>query len=98
MINQRIKKDAERFSDDKKLELIGYLKSTVQLLSDKETYQEAIYEIAGLMSLDYVRSLPNDDKLIEIMSIAGQLEVPADFTDSKLQHLVKLIKELKVSA
>jgi len=94
MSNEIINATFEASPDEKKLELVSYLKSAVQLLSDKEKYQGAVYDIAGLMSSDYVRTLPNDDKLIEIMSLAGELEIPDDYTDQKLQSLIELINNL----
>lgn len=47
--------------------------SRFQSVSD-DTF-DAAYNLAGLMATDYVRSLPDDDPLLDILVIAGELEI-----------------------
>lgn len=64
--------DAEKAHQD----LIAYIKSeALRLLPlSKETYKTA-YRFAGLMVTDYVRGLPDDDPVVDVLAIAGELEI-----------------------
>lgn len=78
-----------------KNELITYLKSCAQLLlSDKTNRAGVAYEIAGLMSTKYARSLENDSELDEILTMAGELETEDASNDDRWMELVNKINDL----
>lgn len=54
------------------------------------------YDIAGLLSLNFVRQLPDNDPISDVLALAGQLELPEshrdpDATWAALQKLVTLV-------
>lgn len=82
-------------SDDKRLLITNYLTSCLPILEVSNNYlNKAIYNIASLMSTEYVRSLDEDDEINEILTIAGEMEVPTDNSQDNLDLLIILIKNL----
>lgn len=65
-------------------EIISYLKSKARNFgSDEERNREIAYEIAGMMSIESVRKLDARDPIVEVMSLAGELELPKELATSK---------------
>jgi hypothetical protein len=61
-------------------------------LPDKEVERKTFaYNIASLLSTNYVRSLEENDPVIETLTLAGELEVPNDNSQKKWQELCRLI-------
>ncbi|HMH70019.1 MAG TPA: hypothetical protein VK502_01345 [Candidatus Saccharimonadales bacterium] len=75
--------------------LIGFLDDVLLTLkSDKQAAPMVAYEIAGMLSTHFSRSLPEGDPLLEIMIIAGELEVESEDTEELTQELIKKIEAL----
>ena len=82
-------------SDKKRLLVTNYLTSCLPILTDSKDYLDAvIYNIAGLASTEYIQSLAEDDEINDIITIAGEMEVPADNNQDNLDLLINLIKNL----
>ncbi len=81
-------------NNQNRLALINYLKNNIQSLGDNEKYSETVYNMAGMMSANYVHSLPDDDILMQILTLAGELEVEDENTNENLNHLIYLINQL----
>ena len=82
-------------SDDKRLLVTNYLTSCLPILeSDREYLNKVIYNIAGLMSTEYIQSLAESDEINEILTIAGEMENPTDNNQDNLDLLIALIKSL----
>jgi len=50
------------------------------LESDQLSSSQIAYSIAGMLSSDFAQKLSDDDPLMEIMTIAGELEVAPENT------------------
>jgi len=77
--------------------LVGFLKSQVQAYKDNPEMGEQIaYSIVGMMSDDFVRSLPDDDPCMQIMEMAGELELPAEHRSDSANwdNLIQKIEDL----
>jgi hypothetical protein len=82
------------FSDANKArqDVINFIKEEMRhfaSLSD-DTYRSA-YTLAGLMATDYVRTLPEEDPIVDILSAAGELEIaPPESEDLRKEILQKV--------
>ncbi len=82
-------------NESQKQELVGYLKKQLeQYREDPSRGENIAYDIAGLLSLESIRALPEDDILVLIMIMAGELELPMEHrTDEtswgKLSELIE---------
>ena len=82
-------------SDNKRLLITNYLISCLPLLEVSNNYlNKVIYNIASLMSAEYIQSLDENDEINEILTIAGEMEVPTDNSQDNLDLLITLIKNL----
>ncbi|MCX4098027.1 hypothetical protein [Nocardia sp. alder85J] len=63
-----------------------------QVLSD-DTF-DAAYDLAGLMTTDYVRSLPDDDPLLGILALAGELEIKPPGSEKLAREIAAKIATL----
>ena len=83
--NQDIFKSLWGVQDPEKarLNLASHVKSQLpRFQSVSEDTFAAAYDLAGLMATDYVRSLPDDNPLLDILELAGELEIkPPDSQD-----------------
>ena len=73
--------------------IIEYIKDQKHYFESltKETYVAA-YQLAGLMATDYAASLSDTDPVIDILSLAGELEIaPSDSDDLRNDILRKII-------
>lgn len=61
------------------------------LLALKSGKQPA-YEIAGMLASKFTQSLEEDDPLLEVMIIAGELEVKPKNTEELTQELIAKIE------
>lgn len=81
--------------DKKRQELIAYLKTCVDTLpSDEDGRQAIAYNMTSLLSTDYARSLTGTDTVDEVLTLAGELEVPDDNSSAKWTELCKLVHAL----
>lgn len=64
--------------------------------ADAEQRREIAYRLAGLLSHEVVRSLPEDDPLVSVLAMAGQLELPPAHRDrsASWERLDQLIDDL----
>lgn len=62
-----------------------------ELKANQYSTTEIAYNIAGLMATDYVKSLPGDDPLHPILTIAGELEIEAFNADILRDELIAAI-------
>lgn len=85
------------YSDARKArgELIAYLKAETQHMipSSEDTYASA-YILAGLMATDYVRTLSDEDPIIDILTIAGELEISPPNSEELAADLVQKVQSL----
>lgn len=65
------------------------------LKSGQDSAAIIAYSIAGLMATDYVKSLPSDDPLNEILVIAGELEIDPENKEALKNELIRAIDQLK---
>ncbi|RWZ78484.1 MAG: hypothetical protein EOT05_01870 [Candidatus Microsaccharimonas sossegonensis] len=80
--------------DTKRTELISFLKSINGVLhAYPEKSREVAYDIAGILSTEYARSL-SDKNIDSILTLAGELESEEDLNNSNWYLLANLINEL----
>jgi hypothetical protein len=90
----KIFSELQDFSDANKArqDIITFMKEEMchfASLSD-DTYRSA-YTLAGLMATDYVRTLPEEDPIVDILSAAGELEItPPESEDLRKEILQKV--------
>lgn len=87
----------DKLDEKSRAELIEYLKTQLEKAKEEGVDEKAIsYEIAGLLSLDAVRSLPEDDDILQVATIAGELELPEEHrsADVSWQKMSEKIEEL----
>jgi hypothetical protein len=87
--------DTLNVSDAKRL-LLEHLIERVEYQSTHETESRDIaYALAGLMATTFIASLPKDDPYVEILSLAGELELPerhrSDATWEELRNRVNML-------
>jgi hypothetical protein len=76
-------------------ELINFLKKNIDALPDsKSQRQTLVYNIAGLLSTKFAKSLDKDDSLDIILTLAGELEIHSDDNTNKWVEIYNLIQEL----
>lgn len=73
--------------------LVAHLKVLAERINPN-TIDTVVYEIAGLLSTSYARSLSENDPLEDILTLAGELEVPSEDKDEKINTLKQLIAQL----
>lgn len=87
--------DNETISNTQRQELIAYLKASIDTLPEDEGDRRTVaYEIAGLLSTHFAKSLDSHDTLDEILTLAGELEVPDENDAGKWAEFYKLIQKL----
>lgn len=62
------------------------------LRSDEQSSPEIAYFIAGMLASSFARTLSEDDPLMEIMIIAGELEVSPNNAAELTKELVRKIE------
>lgn len=81
--------------NSKRAELMTYLKDSVNELPDNDDERREIaYNIAGLLSTDFARNLSENDILEEILTLAGELEIPNQHNNKKWLQLINLVNKL----
>lgn len=80
-------------------DIISVIKSKLGLFksdASNEEKQGAAYELAGLMSIEFVRGLGADDTITKILEMAGELELPSEIKSesSTWTALIQLIETL----
>lgn len=79
-----------------RVELLRYLtQAASDLRTSTDTTQQTAYNIAGLMATDFARSLPDDDPIEEIFTIAGELELMPQNHEQLRDELITKIAALK---
>ena len=74
---------------------VSFLNDTLLALkSGKQPASKIAYEIAGMLATRFARSLSEDDPLLEIMIIAGELEIEPNNTKELTEELVQKIEAL----
>lgn len=68
--------------------------ASLTLKSNERPPTTVAYEIAGMLSTQFARSLPKGDSLLEIMIIAGELEINPTNTKQLTQELIAKIELL----
>lgn len=87
--------DKESTPNIQRQELITHLKATVDTLPENEDERRAIaYDIAGLLSTHFAKSLDSNDLLDQILTLAGELEVPNQNDTNRWTEFNNLIQEL----
>lgn len=57
--------------------------------------EQVAYDIAGLLSTDFAQSLPEGDPYLEILTLAGELELPEQHRSSaSWEYLSESVKRL----
>ncbi len=75
--------------------VIAFLKAHIDALrSDSDKSSEIAYVIAGHMATKFAQGLEEDDALIIVMTIAGELEVNPSNSDELRHHLIQAIEKL----
>ena len=77
-------------------EFVDYLHSVSQELEqDTASAPRIAYDIAGMFATKFAHQLDEEDPLIEIMTIAGELEVKPENTDELRRELIDKIAKQK---
>jgi hypothetical protein len=85
----------ESHTSKQRSELVGYLKDTIETLPAIESDRcNFAYQVAGFLSTNFAMSLDDGDKLDLVLTMAGELEIPADFKENKWREFCNLIYEL----
>lgn len=88
--------DSNASSADQRRELVTRLKMCAAKLPDDESDRRLIaYKLAGLLSTHFVKSLDSDDAIDEILTLAGELEIPDDDSEVKWQEFLTLTNNLQ---
>lgn len=90
--------DGGRSTREKRESAVAYLLDCAGTLTgDPEQRSKTAYNIAGLMSTSFGRSLKDDDCIEEIFALAGELEVSSSIgtNDEQWEHLITLIGQLR---
>lgn len=75
--------------------LTAYLQvQLADLPADEETRHQIAYDITGLMSTKFARSLPEESLFEEIFDLAGELEVEDEQNERRWGELQGLVNEL----
>lgn len=77
-----------------------YLREQTEILhpvDSEKSRQDIAYSLAGLLSLDLIRRLPRNDPYVEVLDMAGQLELPETHRSQEAtwQRLTELIVALE---
>jgi hypothetical protein len=82
--------------DQQKPVLAAYLREQINRRNTSpERSQEIAYEITGLLSTDFALSLDESDPYFEILTMAGQLELPAQYQGmATWKRLAELVQAL----
>lgn len=86
-----------KIDENQRQELGLFLKAQVNQYQENLQNGESIaYGIAGLLSTESIHALPEDDILVQIMTLAGELELPTRHrsTDATWQKLSEMINQL----
>ena len=87
--------DDESTPEVHRQELVAFLKDCSNNLPEgNDERRQIAYAIAGFMSTEFARSLDPSDPLDQILTLAGELEVPDEDTESKWQEFRRLIHSL----
>lgn len=87
--------DKESTLNTQRQELITYLKTVVNALPENEDIRRTIaYDVAGLLSTHFAKSLDSSDLLDQILTLAGELEVPNQNDANKWAEFYSLIQKL----
>ena len=78
-------------------EIIDFLK--LQIENNKknpENSEEIAYNIAGLLSLESVHSLDENDPIIDALTMAGELELPSEHRSDNTtwENFIQLVEKL----
>lgn len=81
--------------EESRIKVTTFLKEQlVPLSGDLDQAVGAAYGIAGLMATDYARNLKTGDRIDEILSIAGELEIYPDNAEELRGELIAKITAL----
>jgi hypothetical protein len=83
--------------DEARQALRDYLNNQIkEYLERPEDSERIAYEIAGLLATKTVSTLPKDDPYLQILELAGELELPEDHRqpDSTWPALIEKIERL----
>ena len=87
--------NSDHSNSEKRSLLISYLKEQIESLSQQNDERTKVaYEIAGLMSTRYIKSLNSDDILEQILSLAGELEIKESASEQKWHALQRMVAQL----
>lgn len=88
--------DVESYKSTQRGELIDYLKTAIKTLPEsKSDRSNFAYNVAGLLSTNFAQSLDSNDSLDNILTMAGELEIPNDYDGSKWEGFCNLINNLE---
>jgi len=89
------KLNSKENSSEKRHEIITFLKKIANNIPTAPAKrQDKAYEIAGLLSTDFARSLSAEDPIDNILTLAGELEVRDEQEAQKWEELLRLINSL----
>ena len=79
-----------------KHELRSYLKSQVDHYHEQpENAEKIAYQIAGLLGTKFAAEMPEDDPYIEVLEMAGRLELPERYHgDANWPDLIRQVEQL----
>jgi hypothetical protein len=87
--------NTESHSSIQRSNLIDYLKIAVKTLpEDDNARHDFAYDVAGLLSTNFAKSLDRNDPLEYVLTMAGELEIPADYNEAKWNEFCNLINIL----
>lgn len=86
--------DVEDLEKSRQL-VVSYIKNQKKYFTvlNDDTYVAA-YRLAGLMATDYIRGLAEDDPIVPLLVIAGELEIKPDDSNKLMTELYNGIETL----